>query len=156
MFPRCSVGEILTAPSWSAATWRFLSELVQLLDDMISTSYVSLLVLAVMLVVLCVFADCDSVPKQMLVGVGMTACHVLVAFAILVVYECILEVSTTRGALGSEGPSSLYRYFSSTLPDFSPLRRYDVLHLGELYAALLRLCMTIFDGAWWLLASSVL
>lgn len=146
MFPRCSVGEILSMPTWSAVASRFVLELVHLLSDMIGASYVSLATAVIMVVVLSVFADCDSVSKQIIVGVVVSAIHFVVAFTILVVFECAFEVAATRGALGSEGPNSLYQYFSSTLPDFSPLEKYDVLRLGRLYGAFMRLCMTIFDG----------
>lgn len=147
MFPRCSVGEILDAPTWASVVHRLGVEFSALLRDLVTKSYVSLLVLVVMFMVLAAFTDSPSVPKQLGVGVLMSACHVLAAFTVLLVFECVLELATARGALAQDGPDSLFRYWSSSLPDFSPLRDYDLLGLAELYAELLRVAMTIFDGA---------
>ncbi|KAF4320929.1 hypothetical protein BBO99_00000706 [Phytophthora kernoviae] len=102
----------------------FFQELVQLLCDMVMTSYVSLLCSLGMLVGTIAFAD---------------------SFTILLIYECLLEVSTVRGSLGLEGEHTLYLFFSSTLPDFSAIRQYDILGLASLYGDFMKLCMTFYD-----------
>ncbi|RLN02450.1 hypothetical protein BBJ28_00006242 [Nothophytophthora sp. Chile5] len=146
MFPRCSVSSIYASETWWDAAGQFCHELVELLSDMATTSYVSLLCFLAMLVGMIGFADCTSLPKKCVMGTTVSCCHCVAAFTILLIYECILEVASVRGALGHEGDHSLYLYFSSTLPDFSAVRQYDVLGLASLYGDFMQLCMTIFDG----------
>ncbi|KAG7401456.1 hypothetical protein PHYBOEH_001001 [Phytophthora boehmeriae] len=124
MFPRCSVGSIYAAETWWEMAAQFFQELVQLLCDIVTTSHASLLCSLIMLLGTIGFAD---------------------SFTILLIYECILEVSTVRGALGREGEHTLYLFFSSTLPDFSAVRQYDILGLTSLYGDFMKLCMTIYD-----------
>ena len=79
-------------------------------------------------------------------GLTVSCFHFLAAFTVLLAYELLLEVASARGALGREGEHTLYLYFSSTLPDFSAIRKYDVFGLASMYGEFMRLCMTIFDG----------
>lgn len=146
MFPRCSVRSIYTSPTWRDAAVQFIQELVAVQVEMVTLSYVSLATFTVMVATLIGFADCTSVPKKIVTGVAISSLHCLAAFTMLVVFECILEVASVRGTLGREGTHSLYDYFSSTLPDFSPLARFDVFHLTHGFAEFLKLCMTVFDG----------
>ncbi|KAL4087625.1 hypothetical protein PRIC1_013514 [Phytophthora ramorum] len=145
MFPRCSVGSIYAAATWWEAAAQFYLELVQLLCDMVTTSYVSLLCSIGMLVGMICFADCTTLPKRCAMGLAVSCFHFVAAFTILLVYECLLEVASVRGSLGSEGEHSLYLFFSSTLPDFSSIRKYDIFGLASLYGDFMQLCMTIFD-----------
>ncbi|KAE8911680.1 hypothetical protein PF003_g4846 [Phytophthora fragariae] len=78
-------------------------------------------------------------------GMAVSFTHCIAAFTILLVYECLLEVASVRGSLGREGEHTLYLFFSSTLPDFSAIRQYDIFGLASLYGDFMRLCMAIFD-----------
>lgn len=147
MFPRCSVRSIYASPTWQDAAVQFVQELIAVQVEMVTLSYVSLFTFTVMVVTLIVFADCTSLPKKCVTGVLVSCLHALAAFTILLVFECILEIATVRGTLGREGAHSLYNYFSSTLPDFSQLARFDVFNLAHLFAEFMKVCMTIFDGA---------
>ncbi|KAG3116671.1 hypothetical protein PI124_g5888 [Phytophthora idaei] len=145
MFPRCSVGSIYAAATrWDAAA-QFYHELVHVLYDMVTTSYVSLVCSIVMLVGTIGFADCTTLPKRFVLGLAVAFFHYVAAFTILLVYECLLEVASVRGALGREGEHTLYLFFSSTLPDFSAIRKYDIFGLSSLYGDFMQICMTIFD-----------
>ncbi|CAI5732946.1 unnamed protein product [Peronospora farinosa] len=145
MFPRCSVGSIYAAATrWEAAS-QFYQELVHLLFDMVTTSTVSLLCCIGMLFASIGFADCTTFPKRCAMGLAVFCFHNVAAFTILLVYEFLLEVASVRGALGREGEHTLYLFFSSTLPDFSAIRKYDIFGLASLYGDFMRLCMTIFD-----------
>ncbi|CAI5703424.1 unnamed protein product [Peronospora effusa] len=145
MFPRCSVGSIYAAATrWEAAS-QFYQELVHLLFDMVTTSTVSLLCCIGMLFATIGFADCTTFPKRCAMGLAVFCFHNVAAFTILLVYEFLLEVASVRGALGREGEHTLYLFFSSTLPDFSAIRKYDIFGLASLYGDFMRLCMTIFD-----------
>ncbi|KAE9134251.1 hypothetical protein PF010_g2525 [Phytophthora fragariae] len=145
MFPRCSVGSIYAAATYWEAAAQFCQELVHLLRDMVTTSYVSLLCSIGMLVGMIGFADCTTLPKRCAMGMAVSFTHCIAAFTILLVYECLLEVASVRGSLGREGEHTLYLFFSSTLPDFSAIRQYDIFGLASLYGDFMRLCMAIFD-----------
>ncbi|KAE8892553.1 hypothetical protein PF006_g5056 [Phytophthora fragariae] len=145
MFPRCSVGSIYAASTYWEAAAQFCQELVHLLIDMVTTSYVSLLCSIGMLVGMIGFADCTTLPKRCAMGLAVSFTHCIAAFTILLIYECLLEVASVRGSLGREGEHTLYLFFSSTLPDFSAIRQYDIFGLASLYGDFMRLCMTIFD-----------
>lgn len=147
MFPRCSVRLIYASPTWLDAAAQFVQELVAVQVEMVTVSYVSLFTFVVMVATLTVFADCTSVPKKCATGVVISALHCLAAFTMLVVFECILEMASVRGTLGRDGAHSLYDYFSSTLPDFSGLSRFDVFSLAHVFGEFMKICMTIFDGA---------
>ncbi|KAE9129507.1 hypothetical protein PF010_g4146, partial [Phytophthora fragariae] len=122
MFPRCSVGSIYAASTYWEAAAQFCQELVHLLIDMVTTSYVSLLCSIGMLVGMIGFADCTTLPKRCAMGLAVSFTHCIAAFTILLIYECLLEVASVRGSLGREGEHTLYLFFSSTLPDFSAIR----------------------------------
>lgn len=146
MFPRCSVRSIYASLTWQDAAVQFVQELIAVQVEMVTLSYVSLFTFSVMVVTLIAFTDCTSLPKKCITGVLVSCLHALAAFTILLVFECILEIATVRGTLGREGAHSLYGYFSSTLPDFSRLARFDVFNLAGLFAEFMKVCMTIFDG----------
>uniref|UniRef100_A0AAV1T0I2 Calcineurin-like phosphoesterase domain-containing protein n=1 Tax=Peronospora matthiolae TaxID=2874970 RepID=A0AAV1T0I2_9STRA len=145
MFPRCSVGSIYAAATRWEAVAQFFQELVSLLVDMVMTSNVSLLCCIGMLLATIGFADCTTLPKRCAMGLVVSCFHFVAAFTVLLAYELLLEVASARGALGREGEHTLYLYFSSTLPDFSAIRKYDVFRLASLYGEFMRLCMTIYD-----------
>lgn len=127
---------------------RFVKELVHVLVEMLTTSYLSLSISVAMLVTLIGFADCTTPWRKCLMGFSISCLHFLAAFTILLVFESILDVATTRGTLGREGANSFYNFFTDSVPDFSGLRNYDVLNLSYLYTDFMRICMTIFDGTY--------
>ncbi|KAL7692206.1 putative calcineurin-like phosphoesterase domain, ApaH type [Plasmopara halstedii] len=145
MFPRCSVGSIYAAATHWDAVVQFYQELVHVLYDMVTTSHVSLLCSIAMLFGTIGFADCTTFPKRCAMGLTVSCFHYVAAFTILLIYECLLEIASARGALGREGEHTLYLFFSSTLPDFSAIRKYDLFGLASLYGEFMQLCMTIFD-----------
>ncbi|KAI9914831.1 hypothetical protein PsorP6_007924 [Peronosclerospora sorghi] len=145
MFPRCSIGSVYAAATHWDAAWQFGNELLHVVSDLLTTSTVSLLCCIGMLVAAIGFADCTTLPKRMALGLAVSCSHCVAAFSILLVYEWLLEVASVRGALGREGDHTLYLFFTSTLPDFSAIRQYDLLGLASFYGDFMRLCMTIFD-----------
>ncbi|KAI9989837.1 hypothetical protein PInf_020124 [Phytophthora infestans] len=124
MFPRCSVTSIYAqATRWDAAA-QFYLELVHLLYDMVTTSYVSLTCSIVMLVGTIGFADCTTLPKRCALGLAVAFFHYVAAFTFCWSTSVFLK----------------WLQFVALL-----VVMYDIFGLSSLYGDFMRLCMTLFD-----------